>query len=282
MIKDSNILIDGPHSRPILLDVYYKPNLKALPVVVFCHGYKGFKDWGAWNLMSKNLAENGLCVVKFNFSHNGGTVEQPIDFPDLEAFGQNNYTYELDDLDFVLNWIETEITSSVNIALEDITLVGHSRGGGIVTIKAKEDQRITKLITIAGVSDFKVRFNIGSDEFKEWRTSGIKYVLNGRTKQNMPHYFQFYEDFANNEQRLSIENAAKEIAIPHLIIHGDQDTSVKVDEAFAIHGWNKKSILKIIEGTNHVFDSAHPWNTEKLPNAMIRVCHLMTDFIKTN
>ena len=282
MIKDSNIIIEGPHSKPIVLDLIYEPSEEALPVVVFCHGYKGFKDWGAWHLMSEYLAENGLCLVKFNFSYNGGTVEQPIDFPDLDAFGNNNYTFELDDLEVVLNWIENDLSQKIKLNLNDLTLIGHSRGGGIATLKASEDQRISKLISLAGVSDFRSRFNIGSEEFKQWERSGVKYVLNGRTKQKMPHYFQFYEDFTKNEERLSIERAAKSIAIPHLIIHGDQDTSVKLEEAFAIHEWNKKSILKIIEGTNHVFDSSHPWINKELPNAMKEICQLMTDFIKTN
>ena len=75
------------------------------PIVIFCHGYKGFKDWGAWNLMAEAFAEAGFFFIKFNFSHNGGTVEQPIDFPDLEAFGNNNYTKELDDLESVIDWV---------------------------------------------------------------------------------------------------------------------------------------------------------------------------------
>ena len=52
--------------------------------------------------MAKEFAKDGFCFIKFNFSHNGGTVEQPIDFPDLEAFGNNNYTKELDDLESVI------------------------------------------------------------------------------------------------------------------------------------------------------------------------------------
>ena len=31
---------------------------------------------------------------------------------------------------------------------------------------------------------------------------GVKYVVNGRTKQQMPHFIQFYEDFKQNEKDL--------------------------------------------------------------------------------
>ena len=82
-----NIIVEGKHQKPIVTDVFYQENLNPKKVVIFCHGYKGFKDWGAWNLMAETFANAGFFFIKFNFSHNGGTVEQPIDFPDLEAFG---------------------------------------------------------------------------------------------------------------------------------------------------------------------------------------------------
>ena len=105
MTISNNIIIQGQHGKPILTDVFYVENNQPKPVIIFCHGYKGFKDWGAWDLMAKFFAEAGFYFVKFNFSHNGGTVQQPIDFPDLEAFGNNNYTKELDDLQSVIYWV---------------------------------------------------------------------------------------------------------------------------------------------------------------------------------
>ena len=277
-----NIVIKGKHQKPILIDVFYLDNASRKPIVVFCHGYKGFKDWGAWNIMAERFAKAGFCFIKFNFSHNGGTIEQPIDFPDLEAFGNNNYSIELDDLDCVLNWIYVSLDLKTKVNFNDITLIGHSRGGGIATIKSEEDTRIKKLITLAGVSDFKVRFNEGSTEFMDWKEKGIKYVLNGRTHQQMPHYFQFYEDFIDNEKRLTIQRAASNLKIPHLIIHGNNDTSVSVEEAKALHEWNPKSKLAIIENANHVFEISHPWEKDNLPLEFEEAILKMIDFAKMN
>ena len=33
--------------KPIVYDAYFKNDGKAKAVVIFCHGYKGFKDWGS-------------------------------------------------------------------------------------------------------------------------------------------------------------------------------------------------------------------------------------------
>ena len=90
------------HNKPIITDVYFEKNNTKKQLVIFCHGYKGYKDWGAWNLMVPEFVKCNLFFVKFNFSHNGTTLEQPSDFADLEAYGQNNYTKELQDLDAIL------------------------------------------------------------------------------------------------------------------------------------------------------------------------------------
>ena len=105
MIKEKNIALTGKHNKPIVTDIYYNDTLNKKPVIIFCHGYKGFKDWGAWPMVANTFAKQGFFFVAFNFSHNGGTLENPIDFPDLEAFGQNNFIKELDDLETVIKWI---------------------------------------------------------------------------------------------------------------------------------------------------------------------------------
>lgn len=263
-----NIIIQGRHKKPILLDTFYIDDGQPKPILVFCHGYKGFKDWGAWDLMAEEFANQGFYFVKFNFSYNGGTVEQPIDFPDLEAFGNNNFTKELDDLDTVINWLFEQDNSNFN--LNNIILLGHSRGGGIVTIKAAEDSRVTKVVSLAGVSDYKNRFPKGK-ALKQWEKDGVYYVLNGRTKQQMPHFYQFYEDFEKNEERLTIKRAVENLQIPHLIIHGDTDTSVSIEEAFNLHQWNPKSTLNIIKCADHVFNCKQPWMEKNMPPQLLEV-----------
>jgi len=128
------------HNKPILTDIFYNKTNTKKPIVIFCHGYKGYKDWGAWNLAANEFVNNDLFFVKFNFSHNGGTAENPIDFPDLEAFGQNNFILELNDLDTIIDWVTTNPDFKNEIDIHNIILIGHSRGGGIVTLKAGENK----------------------------------------------------------------------------------------------------------------------------------------------
>jgi len=168
MIKKNQILA-RKEQKSIVFDVFFNKTEKPKPLVIFCHGYKGFKDWGAWNLMAEAFMKANIFFIKFNFSHNGGTVKNPIDFPDLKAFANNNYTKELDDLESVINHFlakNYEFKNEINV--NNVTLIGHSRGGGITIIKAAKDSRITNLITLASVCDFGKRTaTIGNLE--EWK-----------------------------------------------------------------------------------------------------------------
>ena len=89
--------------------------------------------------------QKNLFFLKFNFSHNGTTIENPSDFVDLEAFGNNNFCIELDDLNFVIDWISTCNDFKHEININDIHLLGHSRGGAISILKSNEDKRIKVL-----------------------------------------------------------------------------------------------------------------------------------------
>jgi pimeloyl-ACP methyl ester carboxylesterase len=263
-----NQVLKRNNKKSILWDAFYNNNQQEKPLVIFCHGYKGFKDWGAWNLVASEFAKANLFFVKFNFSHNGGTIEEPIDFPDLEAFAENNYSKELDDLNDVLNFLLSNDNPYITeIDTSNVTLIGHSRGGGIAIIKASEDKRITKLITWASVCDFGKRTATIGD-LDEWKKDGVKYVLNGRTKQQMPHKYQFYEDFKANETRLNIESAIKKLTVPTLIIHGTNDPSVLFQEGVSLHNWNPKSVLLPVQQADHVFNAKHPWEESYLPEAL--------------
>lgn len=278
-MKQKNISIDGKHSKSILVDVCYVPNNKKKPLVVFCHGYKGYKDWGAFDLMTDTFVDNDLVLVKFNFSHNGGTVENPIDFPDLEAFGQNNYSKEQDDINSVLDWVLENPEYAGNIDVNNVTLIGHSRGGGAVILKAGQDTRVTNLVTWAAVSDYKSRFPQGPI-LEHWKKEGVAYIENARTLQQMPHYIQFYEDFVQNESKLTIKTAAENLNIPHLVVHGTNDATVPLLEAENIHKWSVKSELFLIPNGEHGFGAKQPWIEKELPEDFKKVLEKTIAFIK--
>src|SRR5699024_8572931 len=161
-----------------------------------------------------------------NLSHNGTTPEHPTDFADLEAFGQNNFSIELDDMGTMIDYFYSAdcMVPGEEMNTDIIFLLGHSRGGGMALLKAAEDDRIKAVVTLAAVSDLEKRWP--EDFQKKWQEEGVQYVFNGRTKQNMPLYYQLFENLKANKDRLDIPEAIKKLKKPALIIHGTADETV--------------------------------------------------------
>ncbi|MDG1477783.1 MAG: prolyl oligopeptidase family serine peptidase [Vicingaceae bacterium] len=277
MVVERNIVITGSSEKPIVLDAGYLPNGNKKPVVIFAHGFKGFKDWGHFNMVMEYFISANTAFVKFNFSHNGGTVAQPINFPDLEAFGNNNYSKELSDLRAVVDWVQSsDQFPKDEVDTNQIYLIGHSRAGGVAVIAAHEDSRIKKLVCWAPVADLINRFN--ALELDDWKKNGVMYVPNVRTEQQMPLYYQLVEDALANKDRFSIELSAKNIKIPHLIIHGTEDEAVNLSEGESIHQWNRKSEMFVIKGGNHTFGAYHPYLLKDFPSDVTLVLEKTLSF----
>ncbi len=259
-------VIDSNHNqKKVLLDVRFKESGVQKPVIIFVHGFKGFKDWGHFNLIADYFANKGFIYVKLNFSHNGTTPEHPMDFVDLEAFGNNNFTKELDDLGTVIDYVfssEIEIPPG-EINLEKVYLIGHSRGGGAVILKADEDARVKGVATWAAVDH--LAFRATEPILRQWKAEGVQYVYNGRTKQNMPLYYQIVEDFLRNESRFNIERAMKNMKQPLIAFHGTNDAAVPLSAVENLQKWNPTVRVEIVKNANHTFGGKHPYEEDLLP-----------------
>ncbi|MBK6611970.1 MAG: dienelactone hydrolase family protein [Sphingobacteriales bacterium] len=270
-------LLPGLHGKPILADICYLPTQQPKPIIIFAHGFKGFKDWGHFSLLSQYFAALGFVFVKFNFSHNGTTPEQPTEFADLEAFGHNNFGIELDDLGEVINAVALSKILPVNEAqTHNIMLIGHSRGGGTVLLKAHEDPRVKAVATWASVAKYGEFWD--EETMEKWRQDGVMYIYNARTKQNMPMYWSLYEAFYANPTRYDIPMAAANLQIPALIIHGQADTTVEVSAAYRLQQQNKLFELFILPNGDHTFEGKHPWESIILPHQMAQVVNQTAAF----
>ncbi len=276
-----NIIIEGAANHPITLDIFFKKNETPKPVVIYAHGFSGFKDWGNFDLIATKMASAGFVMVKFNFSHNGTTPAQPEDFADLEAFGNNNYSIELKDLKAVTDWVSNaQNFYRKQIDINDINIIGHSMGAGIAILQACTDDRIKKLVTWASISECKTPWgNWSAEKMKEWKNTGVQYYTNNRTKQQMPLYYQLHEDFLQNEANLNIQKAISDLTIPVLICHGTKDMAVPIEQAHLLKEWNQTATLFIVD-SDHVFDRKHPWVSDVLPIAMQEVLAATISFLK--
>ncbi|MDB5262595.1 MAG: dienelactone hydrolase [Adhaeribacter sp.] len=261
-----DFIINPLHGRATRADARLLTDSKPKPIALFIHGFKGFKDWGHFNLLADYFAQQGFVFIKLNLSHNGSTLTED-DVKDLEAFGHNNFSKELADVKALVDLLYSENTPvpTPELDLSRIFLIGHSRGGGLAILASDQDHRIKATATWAAISDLENRW---SDEIlAQWKNEGVLHVENARTKQQMPMYYQLVEDFLANKNLLDIPAAARRLPQPLLLIHGANDETLPLQMAYELKENKPDAALEIIPEANHSFGGMHPYLLPALPPA---------------
>lgn len=272
MIRKENFSLSGAAGRTIYGDCTYDDKNTNQNTIIFIHGFKGFKDWGAHNLVASFFASNGYRYIKFNLSHSGVTIQNPNEVTDMKTFAANTISKELTDVDAVVGYAATTWPAT------SISLIGHSRGGGLAIIQAAKDNRIHKLITWSAISDFSSLWK--KEQEKEWAATGQIFVENARTKEKMPLNSTLLDDFNQNKEKLDIIGAAKKIQVPWLILHGDDDVNVKFSVAQQLAQKQLKAKIQKITGANHVYGASHPYTSSQLPEHLQEVVEKTLNFLR--
>ena len=232
--------------------------------VVVMHGFKGFKDWGFFPHLCEALAADGHAVVSFNSSHNGIGADLE-NFTELDRFGANTFTRELDELRFVVT--RTLLGDLLPSRPERLGLIGHSRGGGQAILAASEEDRVDALATWAAVS----HYDRWPEHTKaEWRENGRIFIQNARTGQQMPLDLTLLTDYEENRERLDISAASARLRLPWLIVHGTNDSTVPADEGRELASAAENGTLVLVDGPGHTFEARHPFqgSTPELDEAL--------------
>jgi pimeloyl-ACP methyl ester carboxylesterase len=264
-----NEIYIGANGRESLVDFEVPADYNG-KIILFVHGFMGFKDWGCWPLVQDYFVKLGFGFCKFNLSHNGATIDNPNDFPDEEAFATNTYAKELFDVQQVINWISLNFSKPY-----ELILIGHSRGGGIVALV--ENEKVRRKIFLASVSSFESRFPNGK-ELEDWKTNGYRTILNSRTKQHLQQRIEIWEDYYRSIDILNIETVCSKNNIPSLVLHGNEDEAVSIEEGRNLANWMNSNFVEI-KGANHTFGASHPWNKNEIPKHLMEVCQSILNFI---
>ena len=76
----------------------------------------------------------------------------------------------------------------------------------------------------------------------------------------------------------------KKLKIPILIVHGDNDEAIPVEDGRKLFEWiknnNRNSSLEIIPGASHTFNTKHPF--EGASPQLEKMLHMVVPFIQNN
>ena len=206
-------------------------------IVVLGHGVTGNKDRPFVVALGEGLAAADIPALRFSFSGNGTSEGN---------FTDSTISKEVDDLGAVLDHLN-EYT---------VCYVGHSMGGAVGVLRASEDKRIQLLVSLAGMVHTKAfaqrEFgDVTPDEGFMW------------DEPDCPLSQAYMDDLT---QINTVVDLSPQITIPWLLVHGDEDDIVPIEDSHDILAKaNSQAQLVTLEGANHVFsDEYTPVMVEKV------------------
>jgi len=245
--------IDG-HKMSVDLFLPEITGSEKLSVALFCHGFKGFKNWGFIPHIHEFLVTENRALITFNYSHNG--VHQK-DFDRLDLFSENTIGLELRDMESIALWIQEEASKEFHLDSEKLDWIGHSRGGANVWLFASRcPQYVRKIVTWSAVDNYEHLFK--NINIQEWKESGLIYIQNTRTKQEMPLKYSLYQEYKEHQDEYNIIHAARKLDKPALIVHGENDDIVNVQSAINLSEACQHAIIMIIPNQDHTYGIQHP------------------------
>jgi dienelactone hydrolase len=268
MLRREVITIPTRDAHPVLAD-WYAPLVGGTPrrVVIMCHGFKGHRRWGFIPLVAARLATAGLGALSIDFSHNGRVPgdgrpvendDEPVRFVTPAMFRANTIARELDDLATVLAWVRDPARGGKALGLEPgavIGLWGHSRGGVVSVLTALSDPCIAALATWSASAH--------PDHFTErqkatWREKGELAFKDYASGMSLAMGAELLDDIEQHRDEYAAADRASLLAIPHLIIHGEHDPTVPVEESYRYYDTPTiradKKLLRLLTGHTYGYE----------------------------
>ena len=255
MTKD--YILKTSDNYDIRITTYFTDDRISSNCLIFVHGFKGFKDWGFVPYLGDYFSEKGFLVVTFNFSHNGVSGNS-TEFTEMNKFASNTVSREIDELLTIIDFCKNKFF--LDIKLQKIGLIGHSRGGGVGLIASTVSKDIDAVTVWSSIAFFD---RYSDRQKKEWRKNGYFEILNSRTNQIMRLNSTLLDDIENNKNdKFNLKKAVSALRKPLLIIHGEQDLTVPVNEAGLLYDWSDKSLTEFykLNSAGHTFDIQHPFS----------------------
>ena len=183
--------------------------------------------------LSLALVEEQFKVLRFDFSGNGQSEG---------SFSESIYSKQISDMKVAASFIVAEGVSWVGLA-------GHSMGAMVALLAAAEMDNVRAVCTLASkASALHTTHFLNESQLLELQNTGrVHFVSRGR---NLTVTDGFFADAAKYE----LSKVLPSLVQPWLIVHGDQDEIIPVQDAHRLHQYKPADTeLAIIADADHMF-----------------------------
>lgn len=229
--------IDFQNSKGLnLTGILHLPRKRTEYAIAVSHGFTATKDRPRLIKLSESLSEAGFAVLRFDFGGCGESESRDI-----------TIKHQVDDLKSSINYLR-------KAGYTEIGLWGESLGG-LISIRAY-DKQIKTIVLHAPVTKARTPGAFKGEEYlKELEEKGyVIYKKDGRE-------FNIPKEYSIELRSIDQKNILSKIECPVLIISGDKDDAVPLEQSKeAMQYLPKESKLEIIKDGQHHLNEKE-WDT---------------------
>lgn len=198
---------------------------------IFAHVFTGNKSLTATRHIARALTQNGIAVLRFDFTGLGDSEGN---------FADTNFSSNVEDILAAANFLEENYKAPK-------ILIGHSLGGAAVIFAASQLESIKALATVGAPSEPEHVTHLLRDKVEDIKKLGKANVnIGGRV-------FTIKKQFLEDLQSKDMFNILKELKKPIMVLHSPQDNIVQIENAAKIYhaAFHPKSFISL-DGADHM------------------------------
>jgi len=219
-----------------LAGTLHLPEKSADRAVIWGHCFTCSRHTTVLRDISKKLEEKGIASLRFDFSGNGQSEGD---------FSHTSYSRHIAEMKQAVNFLSEKGFSCFAAG-------GHSMGAAIAVLAAErmaaESLNIKAVCALAGrLGTGKLSQIFTRDQMEELRQTGrVSFVSRGRK-------LELREDFFTDMQKYDLAETVANLKIPLMVIHGDKDEVISVENALDAKKHNPCAELEIVRDADHMF-----------------------------
>jgi dienelactone hydrolase len=229
-MREEEVSFTNSRGRTVVGVLHHSARRDSSAGVILCHGMESNKESEKIVALARWFNERGISALRFDFACANEKTGK---------FEEITYSGETDDLRAAFDFLQRRGVGKIGV-------FGSSMGGTVSVLFAAQEKKVAALVTLAApVHPEKITEKLLTPgAVEEWRKKGYVTYHGRRINVTM------LEDL----QTIDVPKAASEVLCPTLVIHGDRDDTVPVEEArelFSLLAGEKK--ISIFPGADHRF-----------------------------
>jgi dipeptidyl aminopeptidase/acylaminoacyl peptidase len=212
------------------------------PIVIIVHGFASHKNTASLVMLLDFLQARDIASYRI----------------DTFAHGESDGTFAELTLTEGVNDVLEAIEYVKSLGYKNIGLFGTSYGGCLALLAAAKSPDVKVLALKSPVSNFKKQMDddIKGERMENWKKDGIMDFEDGG--QILKLGYVFYKDFEKNNGW----EVAPKVSIPTIIVHGNADEEVDVEQSRELVKLMPNAQLIEIDGADHRYSK--PEDKEKM------------------